>query len=756
MTRTLVRTRHILAAVLLAGAVTACNDKTTEPPAPASLTALTPVAVTGTVGEFASTPLTVRVLNSGGGAVGNATVTFSVLDGGGTVSATSVTTSATGEASTTWRLGNTAGVQRAQAQVAGVAAPAIFTAQAAAGAPSVVAVSAGDNQSAPAGSVLATGPAVVVRDRFNNPVSGVSVVYSIIGGNGSIATPGATTNANGVAVADGWRLGSAVGVNRLSALVVASGVTANPIVFTANGTAGAASAVTAQTATSVSGVVGTTITPAPSVRVVDASGNPISGAQVNFVGSAGSTVVGNARLTDANGIATVDSWLLGGTAGNYTLTATSGALTPVVFTATARANSAASVSAFAGNNQSVTVGRPVAIEPSVRVVDAFGNPIVGVEVVFDVTSGGGTAVSRRPLTNANGVAEVGGWTLGETPGTNTLRATVAGNGITNNPIVFTATATAGVATSVTILGGNNQSALAGSVVPVSPSVQVRDNRGNPVSGTTVTFLINSGGGTVAPATVTTNASGIATVGTWTLGNTVGAQSLIARVAGVPDVVFNATATAGAPAAVTAVSLTALGNVVVNQFATPTPSVKVVDAGGNPVSGATVTFVLDAAAGSAITGATQVTGADGIATLGAWRVGTVAGQTAVVRATVTGLTLAAALEPQFSATTIAGAPTAINVAAGSLQAQAATASTAVGTLPAVRITDAFGNPVTNQLVSFTAAAGNGGVGGTPAATDANGIATVGAWVMPAGSGTRTLTATLLSNTALTINFTATVP
>src|SRR6476661_6340176 len=284
MTRSLVRIRHVMAGALLLGSAVACNDKTTAPPAPAALTPITSTAVTGTVGENATSLLTVRVVDASGNALSNQTVTFSVVDGGGSVTPATVTSSSTGEASTTWRLGNTAGVQRAQAVVTGVATGVTFTATAAPGAPSVVALSAGDNQSALAGSLVPTAPAVIVRDRFQNPVPGVSVVFNVIAGNGSLATPGATTNASGVATADGWRLGTTVGLNRLCALVVASGVTANPIVFTANGTAGNAASITTLSATTLSGVVGATVTPLPSVRVVDASGNPVTGTQVTFTG----------------------------------------------------------------------------------------------------------------------------------------------------------------------------------------------------------------------------------------------------------------------------------------------------------------------------------------------------------------------------------------------------------------------------------------------------------------------------------------
>jgi hypothetical protein len=54
--------------------------------------------------------------------------------------------------------------------------------------------------------------------------------------------------------------------------------------------------------------------------------------------------------------------------------------------------------------------------------------------------------------------------------------------------------------------------------------------GVPVSGVPVTFAVATGGGSVAPATVTTDGTGTASA-TWTLGLTVGAQSLTVSAAG---------------------------------------------------------------------------------------------------------------------------------------------------------------------------------------------------------------------------------
>jgi hypothetical protein len=69
-------------------------------------------------------------------------------------------------------------------------------------------------------------------------------------------------------------------------------------------------------------------------------------------------------------------------------------------------------------------------------------------------------------------------------------------------------------------------------VGTPPSVLVRDVSGTPVAGVTVTFAVTSGGGTVLPAMpVVTDASGIATVESWTLGATLGADTLSATATG---------------------------------------------------------------------------------------------------------------------------------------------------------------------------------------------------------------------------------
>src|SRR5207244_9156356 len=78
--------------------------------------------------------------------------------------------------------------------------------------------SAGNNQTATVGTAVATPPAVIVRDQFNNPVPGVAVTFAAAAdhGSGNPATA-VTTNASGVAAATAWTLGAAAALKTLTA-----------------------------------------------------------------------------------------------------------------------------------------------------------------------------------------------------------------------------------------------------------------------------------------------------------------------------------------------------------------------------------------------------------------------------------------------------------------------------------------------------------------------------------------------------------
>ena len=98
--------------------------------------------------------------------------------------------------------------------------------------------------------------------------------------------------------------------------------------------------------------------------------------------------------------------------------------------------------------------------------------------------------------------------------------------------------------------GNGQSAAAG-VALAAPLRVVVTNAGAPQAGVAVTWATASGGGTLAPATSSTDATGNAT-SVWTLGSAVGAQTATVTLAGAigSPLPFSATATGSAPMAAT--------------------------------------------------------------------------------------------------------------------------------------------------------------------------------------------------------------
>ncbi|MFN7459508.1 MAG: Ig-like domain-containing protein, partial [Gemmatimonas sp.] len=273
-----------------------------------------------------------------------------------------------------------------------------------------------------------------------------------------------------------------------------------------------------------------------------------------------------------------------------------------------------------------------------------------------------------------------------------------------------------------------------------------------VAGVTVTFTASTG--VLTGASAVSNAAGQATVGSWRLGNTAGVQTLTASIINVPTVTFTATATAGVAANVVVVGDSVAPNFPVNSFISPLPTARVVDANGNPVSGAAVTFEsLDGT--NTLVGATRTTGTDGLAQLTSWRIGTTAGVYRL-RVLVNGLTLTPDVTWRVTGTALAAS----QAAALSAATQSATAEAAVTSIPTVRVTDQFNNPVLGVTVTFAVGTGSGTIsGGTTvtAVTDANGSASSGAWVMPSGSGARTVTATVSGSIlGSPITFTANVP
>lgn len=287
----------------------------------------------------------------------------------------------------------------------------------------------------------------------------------------------------------------------------------------------------------------------------------------------------------------------------------------------------AAVAVFAGGS-TATAGAALTTLPAVKVTTAKGKAVPGVAVSFAVSSGGGTVTGASQTTNADGLATVGGWTLGTTIGTNVLTATVANlpavtftvtgvgtlggtataqttsTGVATftdlslsgtagqKTLSFAAgsltsataqvTTTAGAAASIAVNAGNNQSGATGGSVATAPSAKVTDLDANGVQGITLTFAVASGGGSVTGASATTDASGIATVGSWTLGANAGTNMLTATASGLAGspLTFTATASAIVITTITPALLTSgISATITGQGFSTTPATNVVTIDG---------------------------------------------------------------------------------------------------------------------------------------------------------------------------------
>lgn len=241
-------------------------------------------------------------------------------------------------------------------------------------------------------------------------------------------------------------------LRRVRSLIVASLVVAGCGDGSTSGPAGtpqpppalppAPSALIAAAGDAQSAAPGERLSAEPSVRVLDDDGLGVAGIAVRFdVLTGGGSVERPVATTDAEGMASSGAWTLGPEAGTQTLRAAAEKLPSVTFTATA-ALEAASIEPTAGDGQSASVGAQVATSPEVRVLDAGGRPVPGVPVAFFVAGGGGSLTGASSTTDADGRARAGSWTVGPSPGPNSLAAVADVSGLEGNPVIFTATGVA--------------------------------------------------------------------------------------------------------------------------------------------------------------------------------------------------------------------------------------------------------------------------------------------------------------------------
>lgn len=185
------------------------------------------------------------------------------------------------------------------------------------------------------------------------------------------------------------------------------------------------------------------------------------------------------------------------------------------------------------------------------------------------------------------------------------------------------------------VGGDGQAGAVGLLLGSALRVKLVDRLGVGVPGQTVTFTVQTGGGTLHSATAVTDADGIAT-NSWTLGPAVGTHTVSVTFPGttLSPVTFSAQAVGRVPGVL---SVLAGGNQAAMMGAPlpVAPSVVARSETGTPLAGITVNFAVTSGGGR-VASTSAVTGPNGVASPGTWTLGPTAdGNT--LTATAPGLT-----------------------------------------------------------------------------------------------------------------------
>lgn len=282
------------------------------------------------------------------------------------------------------------------------------------------------------------------------------------------------------------------------------------------------------------------------------------------------------------------------------------------------------------------------------------------------------------------------------------------------------------------------SAPIGSLVLPAPAVTLSTPNGTLLSNIAVGFTIASGGGSITPATASSNSLGVAASTEWRLGTTIGSNSATATPTtgggdAVSGVVFVPTtqtfiAMATGPTGVEITGGPATGATYAAGSALPAASIRVVGENNRTVEGYTGAIVASALQGGPLFGTMSRNAVAGVATFGDLSIQK-AGATQQLRFTAGTL---------FANTGVfaigAAAASSLTINAGNNQS--ALVNTVLGvaagtTAPSVVVKDAYGNVVQGQSVFFSASNNSATVTPLVNPTNAAGLASA-TWQLQSGT------------------------
>ena len=566
-------------------------------------------------------------------------------------------------------------------------------------------------------------PTVTVEDAGGNKVAGATNTVSLTIGSqpGTGATLGCTTNpvvaSAGVATFAGCEIVGKAGTTytlTASAPGLANG-TSTPFTITVG------TAYQVAFTTQPGGGANTSAwTGQPIVTVQDSGGNTVTTSTASVTLAIGENAGGTLGCTHTTvnavaGVATFAGCEITGTAGTYTLSATSLSLasgTSSDFTITAGPATQVVFSTQPGGGAD---GSAWTVQPAISVEDVSGNLVgtstanISLGIHSQPSSGAALGCSNNPLAATGGVATFANCEITGKTGTYTLTASAPGLTSTNSTAFnITIGAASQLVFSAQPGGGADGAAWTG-----QPAVTVEDESGNVVtnSAASVDLAIGTQPGTGANLACTTNpltpTNGVATFSGCEITGTIGSYKISAAATGLTgstSTAFNITIGAASQLVFTTQPGGASATGVDGAAWTTQPKLTVEDVGGNTVTTATnaITFAIATQPGTGATLVCTGTGTNGdtfaavngVATATGCKItGTIGSYT--LNATATGLTGATSTPISI---TIGGA----SQLAFTTQPGGGASGAVWATQSKVSIEDAGGNPVGAGTNSITLA------------------------------------------------------
>lgn len=586
-----------------------------------------------------------------------------------------------------------------------------------------------------AGTIWSQQPIIQIQDAFGNLVPDATgdISVALSSGTGTLSGTLTATASSGQAIFSDLSL-QLVGTDKILT-ASSSGLTdISSSAFTIIGAANTEIVIHTQPG---GGGAGVTWLQPPIIEFRDIYGNRTSSnAQVTVSLTTGTgTLGGSATVAAVDGHAIFSDITLDLLGSNKVLTFSSTGLTSVVsnnFTIThgPAAKLVFTIEPSGGNAGSIWVG-----QPRIEIRDALDNIVTsGADSTANVSlgvTGGGSLAGSSNMAAVSGVATFSGLSM-TVAGSKTIVATKAAasvGALTKSSAAFTINiGAASKLAFVTQPGGG----LAGATWAQQPTVRITDAYDNAVTTGTynVSVALTTGTGALSGGATVASSSGVATYSNLSLNLAGTNKVLTATAAGLSSAASSAFSIIAGSAAKLAFSTQPSGGTAGTVWATQ-PVIEVQDASGNFINTATNSITLTLTTGSGTLAGTQTLSAvAGLASFSNLSLNLV-GNDKVITASASGLT--SALSTAFSIT--GGLPQAnSNIVASPTTVIADGSTTSTVT---VTVIDGYTNPVAGKSVTLTSnRGGTDTIFGSPATTNASGIATFTIKSSTAGSSVLT--------------------